>query len=283
MAAASAARSTCARSRRKSRACRRARSGATRRRSATSSPLRRRASRSSARSASASAARSPSSAPRTREGRLIVRDPRFDNDPVDVPLDVILGKPPKMTRDVSHVRRSLPPNALANLDLREAAYRVLQLPAVADKTFLVTIGDRTVGGPVRARSDGRAVAGSGGRRRRHVDGLQRVCRRGDGDRRAHAARVDRRRCVGSHRGSRSVDEPRGRARGVARRREAVGELDGERRSSGRGCDVVRHRASGSRLLHRAVGRDSGRQGFDVDAHDAGATQEASTRSPRRCR
>jgi phosphoribosylformylglycinamidine synthase len=80
------------------------------------------------------------------EGRLVVGDPRFHNDPVDVPLDVILGKPPKMTRDVAHVRRSLPPNALANIDLRDAAYRVLQLPAVADKTFLVTIGDRTVGG-----------------------------------------------------------------------------------------------------------------------------------------
>jgi phosphoribosylformylglycinamidine synthase len=80
------------------------------------------------------------------EQRLVVRDPRFHNRPVDVPLDVILGKPPKMTRDVSHARRSLVPNALANVDLREAAYRVLQLPAVADKTFLVTIGDRTVGG-----------------------------------------------------------------------------------------------------------------------------------------
>ena len=80
------------------------------------------------------------------EGRLVVHDPSLRNDPVDVPLDVILGKPPKMTRDVSRVRRSLPPNALANLDLREAAYRVLQAPAVADKTFLVTIGDRTVGG-----------------------------------------------------------------------------------------------------------------------------------------
>ena len=80
------------------------------------------------------------------QGRLVVRDSRFDNHPVDVPLDVILGKPPKMTRDVAHVRRVLAPNALADVDLREAAYRVLQFPAVADKTFLVTIGDRTVGG-----------------------------------------------------------------------------------------------------------------------------------------
>ena len=80
------------------------------------------------------------------EGRLVVHDPRFSNRPVDVPLDVILGKPPKMKRDAVRVPRALPGVALADVDLTEAAYRVLQLPAVADKTFLVTIGDRTVGG-----------------------------------------------------------------------------------------------------------------------------------------
>ncbi|MCC6196518.1 MAG: phosphoribosylformylglycinamidine synthase, partial [Burkholderiales bacterium] len=80
------------------------------------------------------------------DGRLVVDDRRFGNRPVDVPLEVILGKPPKMTRDVRHVVRTLPPLRLAEVDVREAAYRVLQLPAVADKTFLVTIGDRTVGG-----------------------------------------------------------------------------------------------------------------------------------------
>jgi phosphoribosylformylglycinamidine synthase len=80
------------------------------------------------------------------DGQLTVDDPRFDNKPVDVPLDVILGKAPKMTRDVRHVEQVLAPLDLAGVTVREAAYRVLQLPAVADKTFLVTIGDRTVGG-----------------------------------------------------------------------------------------------------------------------------------------
>ncbi len=80
------------------------------------------------------------------EGKLVVADAKFGNNPVDVPLDVILGKPPKMTRDVRHVPRSLPALDLAGVSVRDAAYRVLQLPAVADKTFLVTIGDRTVGG-----------------------------------------------------------------------------------------------------------------------------------------
>ncbi len=81
-----------------------------------------------------------------REGRLVVDDPHFGNAPVDVPLEVILGQPPKMQRDVARLARRLPALNLDAVDVREAAYRVLQLPAVADKTFLVTIGDRSVGG-----------------------------------------------------------------------------------------------------------------------------------------
>src|SRR6185295_5397423 len=82
----------------------------------------------------------------TADGRLIVEDPAFNNAPVDMELAVLLGKPPKMLRDVAH--RAATPTAFdaSNIDLREAALRVLQLPAVADKTFLISIGDRTVGG-----------------------------------------------------------------------------------------------------------------------------------------
>jgi phosphoribosylformylglycinamidine synthase len=61
-------------------------------------------------------------------------------------LAVLLGKPPRLTRDVAHLRRERPPFDVAGIDLREAAYRVLRLPAVADKSFLITIGDRSVGG-----------------------------------------------------------------------------------------------------------------------------------------
>ena len=78
--------------------------------------------------------------------RLVVVDPHFDNRPVDMDLDMLLGKPPKMTRDVAHLARELRPLDLSGVTVEEAAFRVLQLPAVADKTFLVTIGDRTVGG-----------------------------------------------------------------------------------------------------------------------------------------
>ncbi len=82
----------------------------------------------------------------TAEGRLVVTDPVFGNDPVDMELSVLLGKPPKMTRDITHEARELPPFEISEIDLRDAVYRVLRLPAVADKTFLITIGDRTVGG-----------------------------------------------------------------------------------------------------------------------------------------
>ncbi|MEO8740291.1 MAG: phosphoribosylformylglycinamidine synthase [Casimicrobiaceae bacterium] len=82
----------------------------------------------------------------TCDEMLIVDDPVFRNEPVDMELSVLLGKPPRMTRDVTHVLRSVPAFATGGIDLREAALRVLQFPAVADKTFLVAIGDRTVGG-----------------------------------------------------------------------------------------------------------------------------------------
>jgi phosphoribosylformylglycinamidine synthase len=82
----------------------------------------------------------------TDDGQLVVRDGLLGGTPVEMALDVLLGKPPRMHRDV----RSLAPPRLAfaavALDLREAALRVLRHPAVADKTFLITIGDRTVGG-----------------------------------------------------------------------------------------------------------------------------------------
>jgi len=66
--------------------------------------------------------------------------------PVDVPIDVILGKPPRMSRDVQRLPAIAEPLDLAGIDLTEAAYRVLRHPTVANKTFLITIGDRTVGG-----------------------------------------------------------------------------------------------------------------------------------------
>jgi len=82
----------------------------------------------------------------TEQRQLKVIDPLHGNEPVDMPMDVLLGKPPKMHRDVRHVPHDYPKIELQGIDLGEAAERVLSLPTVGDKSFLITIGDRTVGG-----------------------------------------------------------------------------------------------------------------------------------------
>ena len=82
----------------------------------------------------------------TAEQHLEVADELFGNKPVDMEMSVLLGKPPKMTRDVVRKDLALPRFDSSTLCLEEAALRVLRLPAVADKSFLITIGDRTVGG-----------------------------------------------------------------------------------------------------------------------------------------
>lgn len=82
----------------------------------------------------------------TDDGHLQVRDDLFDNNPVDLPMNVLLGKPPKTTRSDNKVMPSEKAFDTSALDLRESAYRVLRLPAVASKNFLITIGDRSVGG-----------------------------------------------------------------------------------------------------------------------------------------
>jgi phosphoribosylformylglycinamidine synthase len=82
----------------------------------------------------------------TDDGRLVVNDRLLGKRPVDVPLDVILGKPPRMLRDVRRKPARGEPFNLAAVTIHQAAHRVMRHPAVADKTFLVAIGDRTVGG-----------------------------------------------------------------------------------------------------------------------------------------
>ncbi|MCE2999173.1 MAG: phosphoribosylformylglycinamidine synthase [Betaproteobacteria bacterium] len=82
----------------------------------------------------------------TADGFLRVHDRLFNNSPVDMEMAVLLGKPPKMLREVKRVVREGQFFDAAGIDLCEAAYRVLRLPTVADKTFLISIGDRTVGG-----------------------------------------------------------------------------------------------------------------------------------------
>jgi phosphoribosylformylglycinamidine synthase len=82
----------------------------------------------------------------TEKKQLVLEDPHFGNTPIDLPLEVLLGKPPRMHRKERTLTRPQSPLDLAGIDLKEAVRRVLSHPTVADKTFLISIGDRTVGG-----------------------------------------------------------------------------------------------------------------------------------------
>ena len=84
----------------------------------------------------------------TADGHLTVTDRHFGNKPVDMEMQVLLGKPPKMTRNVSRRAVHVPPFDTTDSDLAEACMRVLRLPTVASKRFLISIGDRSVGGLV---------------------------------------------------------------------------------------------------------------------------------------
>jgi len=79
---------------------------------------------------------------------LSLHDSHFDNDPIDLPMSVLFGKPPRMHRDVASVDYDFKDFDLHNIDISEAADRVLQLPTVASKSFLITIGDRCITGMV---------------------------------------------------------------------------------------------------------------------------------------
>ncbi|MCL2075690.1 MAG: phosphoribosylformylglycinamidine synthase [Betaproteobacteria bacterium] len=82
----------------------------------------------------------------TDDRRLVVTDRHFGNTPVDMSLEALLGKPPRMRREAGRLPEFRSPFDVASLDLQEAVYRLLKFPAIADKTFLITIGDRSVGG-----------------------------------------------------------------------------------------------------------------------------------------
>ncbi|MFY7856967.1 MAG: phosphoribosylformylglycinamidine synthase [Rubrivivax sp.] len=82
----------------------------------------------------------------TDEPVLVLEDGPGGKRPIDMPMDVLLGKPPRMTRDVQRVKRQGQPLDLTGVPLERVAFDVLRHPTVASKRFLVTIGDRTVGG-----------------------------------------------------------------------------------------------------------------------------------------
>jgi phosphoribosylformylglycinamidine synthase len=79
---------------------------------------------------------------------ITLGDRHFETKPVDLPMSVLFGKPPKMTRQFERTEFAVSDDGLEGIELDEAARRVLQLPTVASKSFLITIGDRTVSGLV---------------------------------------------------------------------------------------------------------------------------------------
>ncbi|MFN2381464.1 MAG: phosphoribosylformylglycinamidine synthase [Guyparkeria sp.] len=84
----------------------------------------------------------------TAEQHLRVADPHFGDNPVDLPMQTLFGHPPKMHRDVKHRAHAGIDLDLDGIEINDALDRVLALPGVGDKSFLITIGDRSVGGLV---------------------------------------------------------------------------------------------------------------------------------------
>ncbi|QKE64323.1 phosphoribosylformylglycinamidine synthase [Aquipseudomonas campi] len=84
----------------------------------------------------------------TAEPQLTVNDSHFGNKAVDMPLEVLLGKPPRMHRSVTREAEQGDDFAASNVAIDDAVTRVLHHPAVASKSFLITIGDRTITGLV---------------------------------------------------------------------------------------------------------------------------------------
>jgi len=84
----------------------------------------------------------------TEERNLRLYDEVFDNYPVDMPLEVLLGKAPKMHRDTTRLAPQGDSFSEQDIDVNDAVQRLLRLPAIAEKTFLITIGDRSVTGLV---------------------------------------------------------------------------------------------------------------------------------------
>ncbi len=84
----------------------------------------------------------------TEEHHLTLGDTHFENKPVDLPMSVLFGKPPKMHRSVTRVAYEVREFDCSKVELADAVERVMKLPAVASKSFLITIGDRSITGQV---------------------------------------------------------------------------------------------------------------------------------------
>ena len=201
----------------------------------------------------------------TEERQLVLADEGAAS-PVDMPMNVLLGKPPKMHRDVQTVQRQFAPLDLTGVGLQQAVTDVLSHPTVASKRFLVTIGDRSVGGlshrdqmvgpwqvPVAdcavTLADFHGFAGE-------------AMSMG----RAHAAGRHQCACLGPHGYCRGDHQLVGCAHRLAAR-QALGQLDGRLRRTWRRRGAVCHRARRRHGVVPGPGHfDSGGQRLFVHAH-----------------
>ena len=84
----------------------------------------------------------------TEEEHLSLTDTLLSDKPVDIPMSILFGKPPKLHRNVKHVKPITKALDFTNICIKEAINRVLSFPTVADKSFLIHIGDRSITGLV---------------------------------------------------------------------------------------------------------------------------------------
>ncbi|MDQ8209144.1 phosphoribosylformylglycinamidine synthase [Coraliomargarita sp. SDUM461003] len=84
----------------------------------------------------------------TNDGQLVLEDSHFENNPIDMDMSVLLGKTPKMLKDVTRLVEDHAELDVSEIQLPEAIDRVLRFPAVANKSFLITIADRSITGMV---------------------------------------------------------------------------------------------------------------------------------------
>jgi phosphoribosylformylglycinamidine synthase len=203
------------------------------------------------------------------ERQLVLEDGPGGERFIDMPMEVLLGKVPKMQRDVQRIARREPALDLGGVALEQVAFDVLRHPTVASKRFLVTIGDRTVGGLSHRDPMVGPVAGAGGRLRGDAGRLCRFPRRGHGHGRAHATGQPERAGQRPHGRRRSHHQSSGRA-DRAGAREAQLQLDGGLRRAWRGRGAVRHRPGRRAGAVPGAGhRCAGGQGFAVDANALG--------------
>jgi phosphoribosylformylglycinamidine synthase len=83
----------------------------------------------------------------TQDKQLILHDNKYNNQPINIDIDILLGKPPRTTKDVSSYHLAIEDTLDTNkLDTITELYKIISHPTVASKSFLITIGDRSVGG-----------------------------------------------------------------------------------------------------------------------------------------